>query len=165
MDSKLAILIDKLKLNYFEDGRLLKIIGNNDHSEYTFYMELKNSLPVNIYDELYNNLVSYYKDLHISLNVKLSNKDNDLIIPYFKYFIERYSKNCPMLTLFLSDKIEIKDNLLIIYVTSKNEVDKFNSIVDNLKKSFFNAGYELEFKAVIDEKLENELKKEIEDNI
>ena len=95
MNSKLKVLIDNLKLNefesYFKDGKLVKIIGNVDHTDYTFYLDLKSSLPVNIYNELYSNLVSYYKDLHISLSVKCENTNNQYIKDYFEYFINRFS--------------------------------------------------------------------------
>ena len=84
-------MTENLKLNefesYFKDGKLVKIIGNVDHTDYTFYLDLKSSLPVNIYNELYSNLVSYYKDLHISLSVKCENTNNQYIKDYFEYFI------------------------------------------------------------------------------
>ena len=121
MDNKLRLLIDSLKLNnydnYFTDGRLISIIGNSDHSKYIFNIELKGNLPINIYDELYSNLVSYYKDLHISLNVTVNDINKDYITEYFKYFINRYSKKCLMLSMFLDDKIEISDDILTIFVS------------------------------------------------
>ena len=169
MDSKLKLLIDNLKLNsyyeYFNEGRLIKIIGNMDHTEYTFYIEINNILPVNIYDELYSCLVNYYKDLHISLNVNVIVKNNDLIEEYFKYFIERFSKKCPMLSMFLSDKIEISDNTLTIYVASKAENDKLLSIKSKLIKSFNNAGFNIDITSIIDEDSKDEVVKEIENTI
>ena len=169
MDSKLKVLVDNLKLNefksYFEGGKLSKIIGNITHTDYTFYIDLKVSLPVNIYDELYSNLVSYYKDLQISLSVKCVTQNREYIKDYFEYFIRRYSEETPMLSMFLSDKIEITDTLLTLYVTSEAELEKFNSIIDKLKQSFVSAGYELQFMAVIDEELEKKVAKEIEESI
>ena len=157
MDSKLRLLIDSLKLNnydsYFTDGRLVSIIGNSDHSKYIFNIELKSNLPINIYDELYSNLVSYYKDLHISLNVRVSDVNYEYINNYFKYFINRYSKKCPMLSMFLDDKLDVSENLLKVFVSSQAELDKFESIKDKLLSSFKSAGYDIGISAIIDEEL------------
>ena len=144
LDSKLRLLIDSLKLNnfdsYFTDGRLVSIIGNSDHSKYVFNIELKSNLPINVYDELYSDLVSYYKDLHILLNISVSDINSDYINEYFKYFISRYSKNCPMLSMFLDDKLDVSINTIKLYVSSKAELDKFESIKDKLLSSFKSAG-------------------------
>ena len=153
MDSKLKLLIDSLKLNnyeeYFTEGRLTSIIGSIDHKNYVFNIEVKSTLPINVYDELYSNLVSYYKDLHISLNVNVSIINTDIIKDYFNYFINRYSKKCPSVLMFLSDNIEFTSNILLLYVSSKVELDKFESIKDNLVKSFSSAGYNIELKGLI----------------
>lgn len=169
MDSKLKLLIDSLKLNnftdYFTDGRLISIIGSKDHKKYKFNIELKSNLPTNVYDELYSTLVSYYKDLHISLKLKINNINTEYINDYFKYFINRYSKKCPVISMFLEDKIIIKDNLLTIYVSSKAEEDKFISVKDKLIESFKSAGYVMDFKTVIDVNESNKIKEEITNSI
>ena len=169
MDSKLRLLIDSLKLNnydsYFTDGRLVSIIGNSDHSKYIFDIELKSNLPINIYDELYSNLVSYYKDLHISLNVRVSDVNYEYINNYFKYFINRYSKKCPMLSMFLDDKLDVSENLLKVFVSSQAELDKFESIKDKLLSSFKSAGYDIGISAIIDEELSKEISREITSSI
>ena len=169
MDSKLKLLIDSLKLNnyigYFTDGKLVSIIGSSDHKNYVFNIEINNSLPINIYDELYSNLVSYYKDLHISLKLKVNNVNNDYIKDYFKYFINRYSKKCPIVSMFLEDKIKIDNSLLTLYVSSKAEEDKFNSIKDNLIKKYASAGYEISFNIVIDIDEQKKINEEINNSI
>ncbi len=169
MDSKLRLLIDSLKLNnydsYFTDGRLISIIGNSTHSKYIFNIELKSNLPINIYDELYSNLVSYYKDLHISLNVSVSDINTKYINEYFEYFINRYSKKCPMLSMFLDDKLDVSVNLIKIFVSSKAELDKFESIKDKLISNFKSAGYDINISAVIDEELSKEISREITNSI
>ena len=169
MDSKLKLLIDSLKLNnyeeYFTEGRLTSIIGSIDHKNYVFNIEVKSTLPINVYDELYSNLVSYYKDLHISLNVNVSIINTDIIKDYFNYFINRYSKKCPSVLMFLSDNIEFTSNILLLYVSSKVELDKFESIKDNLVKSFSSAGYNIELKGIIDIDASNEISKEIINSI
>ena len=45
MDSKLEILLKKLNIEqeqykYFNDGKLLKIVGNKEKTNYNFYIEL-----------------------------------------------------------------------------------------------------------------------------
>ena len=154
MDSKLEMLRDKLKFeeykNYFEEGRLIQIVGNKDHTVYTFYLEINNTLPVNIYEELYTNLINFYKDLTVKISISVLNPNYDIILEYFTYFINRYSKKCPMLSMFLDDKLEFKNNILTLYVTSQAELDKFKSIENKLASSFKKIGYNISLSAFID---------------
>ena len=45
------INIDKNKYNYFENGKLIKIIGNKEKTKYEFIIE-NNILPLEIYLEV-----------------------------------------------------------------------------------------------------------------
>ena len=169
MDSKLEMLLDKLKFeeykNYFEEGRLIQIVGNKDHTVYTFYLEINNTLPVNIYEELYTNLINFYKDLTVKISISVLNPNYDIILEYFTYFINRYSKKCPMLSMFLDDKLEFKDNTLTLYVTSQAELDKFKSIENKLASSFKKIGYNISLSAFIDKVQEEKLASEIASTI
>ena len=131
MDSKLEMLLDKLKFeeykNYFEEGRLIQIVGNKDHTVYTFYLEINNTLPVNIYEELYTNLINFYKDLTVKISISVLNPNYDIILEYFTYFINRYSKKGPMLSMFLDDKLEFKDGK-IVKASCDGDNDKLNEI-------------------------------------
>ena len=168
MDSKLKLLIDNLKLNeyesYFNNGKISKIVGNSDHTKYTFYIIVDRILPVELYDELYSSLVNYYKDFKIYLKIESKEETKDFALDYFDYFINRYSKNNPMLSMFLDDKKEFDEDV-ILYVTSDSELEKFNSIYKKIIESYKSAGFNIDVIAKVDNGLKEALEKEIEANI
>ncbi len=168
MDDKLSMLLDKLKVedrSFFDEGRLIQIVGNKDHTFYTFYIEINSNLPVFLYESLCNDLTNYYKDLTVKLDIKVLNTNNDIINEYFTYFLEQFSKKCPMLSMFLEDKIEYKNKVLYIYVTSEASLNKFNSIKNDMINSLKSVGYDISIEVCIDKKSEEKLVMEIKDSI
>lgn len=169
MDSKLEMLLDKLKFeeykSYFEEGRLIQIVGNKEHTVYTFYLEINSTLPVNVYEELYTNLTNFYKDLTVKISISVLKQNYDIVSEYFTYFINQFSKKCPMLSMFLDDKLDINGNSLTLHVTSKAEFDKFNSIIDKLTSSFNKIGYKINISALIDKDQEEKFASEIASTI
>ena len=168
MGSKLKLLIDKLKLEkyekYFDGGKISQIIGNKEHTKYTFYISLKNILPIDVYDDLYNSLVNYYKDLSVDIKLDIENKSKDYAFEYFEYFIKKYSVQNPMISMFLDDKKELNDGI-VLYLTSESELEKFNSICGKLKNSYEKAGFNIDISAKIDNELKDELRRRIESDI
>ena len=142
MDSKLEILLKKLNIEqeqykYFNDGKLLKIVGNKEKTNYNFYIELNTNIPYLLLEELNKKIKKVYsefKEVKIVLNV--NNIDTNLLKEYYVKLIEKYSKKSPLIGSFKDSKIEYNDSLKI-YVHNKVEEMKLDSIKENLEKVCF----------------------------
>ena len=61
MDSKLELLLDKINLNkenynFFEGGKILKIISSKDKLNWNFIIDVKDVLPIDVLKVFDNNL-------------------------------------------------------------------------------------------------------------
>ena len=66
MDSKLQMLLDKININheyykYFNDSKLIKIVGNKNRDSYCFFIESINTIGVDVYDIFYACLKKCFK--------------------------------------------------------------------------------------------------------
>ena len=73
MDSKLQKLLDQIswdesKKSYFEGATLEKIVGNSEHTDYTFVISLSDLLPSEIFDEFIHVLNEGFKEIISSFN-------------------------------------------------------------------------------------------------
>jgi len=168
MDSKLQQLLNKINLDnsyysYFENGKLLKIVGNKTKDSYMFYIELNENLPVNIYEEVVNNIkecFNAYKSIKISISV--SNSKDEYVYDYYKYLIDRYSKKCPMLSMFADNNITYLNNIITIVVSNSAEENKFESIKSDFIEDFKSFGYDIDLVINIDDELSLKIQEEID---
>ena len=70
MNDKLKILLNQIgmkKENYsfFNDGSLDKIVGNKNKDSYKFYLSLNQTLPFQIYIELFDKLKIKYNKYNV----------------------------------------------------------------------------------------------------
>ena len=85
MDSKLQMLLDKININheyykFFENSKLIKIIGNRERDSYCFYIESDNTIDIDVYDMFISCLretFKNYKDVNVSF--KCSNINYNLL--------------------------------------------------------------------------------------
>ena len=156
------INIDKNKYNYFENGKLIKIIGNKEKTKYEFIIE-NNILPLEIYLEV-SDLLKKTFNITESILIINSNNNDDNFVYYYRYFIEKYSENSPLLRMFLDSKLELNDKCNII-LSNKAEVLKFNTIKEKLQKDLNNAGYKCEINVIIDGEEEKKIIEEIKEDL
>ena len=156
------INIDKNKYNYFENGKLIKIIGNKEKTKYEFIIE-NNILPLEIYLEV-SDLLKKTFNITESILIINSNNNDDNFVYYYRYFIEKYSENSPLLRMFLDSKLELNDKYNII-LSNKAEVLKFNTIKEKLQKDLNNAGYKCEINVIIDGEEEKKIIEEIKEDL
>ena len=156
------INIDKNKYNYFENGKLIKIIGNKEKTKYEFIIE-NNILPLEIYLEV-SDLLKKTFNITESILIINSNSNDDNFVYYYRYFIEKYSENSPLLRMFLDSKLELNDKYNII-LSNKAEVLKFNTIKEKLQKDLNNAGYKCEINVIIDGEEEKRIIEEIKEDL
>ena len=174
MDSKLQMLLEKIKINieyykYFEGAKLNKIVGNTERDSYCFFIECDNTLDIDVYDMFMLTLRETFKNYkNITVNFKCMNINDDIIIDYFKYFLDYYSKKSSMLKMFIDNKIEYSDNVITVYVGNSVEENKINEYKSLLIKELFNVGYNVSINTFIDNSesimLEEEISKSIEQN-
>ena len=174
MDSKLQILLDKINLNHeyyknFDGSKLNKIVGNKSRDSYCFFIECDNTLDIDVYDifmACLNETFKDYKDITVSFKCK--NINYDIIDDYFKYFLNKYSSKSSMLEMFVDNKIEHDNNVIIIYVGNIVEEKKLMEYKSKLISDLFNVGYSVDINIIIDnnesEILNEEINKSIEQN-
>ena len=174
MDSKLQILLDKIKINkeyykYFEGAKLNKIVGNKNRDSYCFFIECNNILEIDVYDVFMACLKEAFKDYKdITVNFKCSNINYDILLDYFKYLLKKYSKVSSMLEMFLDNKIEYNDNNISIYVGNMVEENKLKEYKNKLISELYSIGYSVDINIIMDntesELLNEEINKSIEQN-
>ena len=129
MDSKLQKLLeriswDKDKYSYFEEAKIDKIIGNQDKTEYTFFINIKNTLPSTIFDDFIHNLKEGFDISKTTVIFRVDNVDEYRVQEYFSYLIGRYGNKCPAILTLIDTDVEIKDDTLIIVVNNMTEENK-----------------------------------------
>ena len=88
MDSKMNKLLEKLNLNEeckvcFTDAKLVKIVGNKEKTNYTFYIEINSTLSIEKYKEFVLKLKESFASIeNVNVVFNVLNENNDLIIYY-----------------------------------------------------------------------------------
>ncbi|MCI9110884.1 MAG: PolC-type DNA polymerase III [Bacilli bacterium] len=168
MQDKLTILLDKLNLpentrNYFIDGSLEKIICNKNQDKYVFLININEVLPLGVFFDFENLLCKTFSSAK-SVEVKFTAPvfDVEKLTDYYRHFMSEYSKNAPLLEMFVNCNLILDDNDLVIEVANKAEEMKFLSIKEELEKKLNYAGFDIKIKLVIDEEKAQEIRNEIE---
>ena len=155
MDSKIKTLLEKLNLsneckNCFNTAKLLKIVGNKDKTDYTFYIQLEDTLSINNYNEFIDKIRKSFNDIqNINVVFNILNVNNDLIIDYFKEILNILSNKSPMLKFFLNNKIEYTDSLTI-YVDNVAELKKLESFKLSIEELLNRVGYNCLLNIIVD---------------
>ena len=166
MHEKLRILLEQIELEkeffpHFESGNLDKIVGNKSKDAYTFFITIEENLPVHVYESFCNKLEKKYKDYKVRLDINVL-KLRYLDI-YFNYFIDIYSEEFPLLSMYKECVGNVCDCNVEINLSNKAEVMKFDSIKDKLIKRMKLAGYKnINFDLIIDANKSMQVKEEIE---
>ena len=174
MDNKLEILLKKLNIeenyyNFFKNGKLLKIIGNKEKTNYNFYVKLETNIPYNLLEEMNKNIKKVYSEFNnVKIILEVDNIDTDLLKEYYINLIKKYSKSSPLIGSFINSKINYNE-YLEINVNNKAEEMKLSSIKEKLEKDFNEMGFNIKIKINIDKEsdleIQEEIKKELEENI
>ena len=166
---KLNLLLNQIKLNkdlldFFKDGKLDKIVGNKDKTCYHFFITLKSTLPLDIYIEFLNCLKNNFKNYKVGVSFKVENKKNEYINDYYNYLLKQNLKEFPLLETFMTDNLDITDNIINIKVANKAEEMKFKSIEVKLIDLLTSVGFDdINISITIDEEKSKEIRKEIEE--
>lgn len=166
MDNNLKKLLDKIKLeeeyyHYFEDAKLKKVVGTIKRDEYTFIVEIKDILPVEVYKHMIELMKIAYDSVKSIIYFNSANANADLVQEYFSYLMDRYSINCPILKSFIDNKAYLENRCLNIEALNVAEQNKLLSLEKNIILDFKRIGYDIEnllVKVVEHESLIDEVK-------
>ena len=163
---KLKLLLDQIKIKdqeHFEGGKLEKIVCNKAKDKYVFCLELPKPLPLQEYKELNKKLKERFQNVKsVKTKIKTNKLEIEKLKEYYKHYMENYSKEAPLLKMFLNVQINLDEENLLISLTNKAEEMKFNSIKETLEKDLNNSGFNVNIITKIDEEKAQELMEEIE---
>ena len=163
---KLKLLLDQIKIKdqeHFEGGKLEKIVCNKAKDKYVFCLELSKPLPLQEYKELNKKLKERFQNVKsVKTKIKTNKLEIEKLKEYYKHYMENYSKEAPLLKMFLNVQINLDEENLLISLTNKAEEMKFNSIKETLEKDLNNSGFNVNIITKIDEEKAQELMEEIE---
>ena len=109
-------LLEKLNLTEeckvcLKNAKLVKIVGNREKTNYTFYIEINNTLSIENYKEFVLKLKESFASIeNVNVVFNVLNENNDLIINYVKECLIELSSKSAMLKLFLDSKIQYEDD-------------------------------------------------------
>lgn len=168
MHDKLKTLLDKINLDdsyyeYFNNGKLDKIVINKSLKKWCFKLSLDNTLPIDIYkiffDLLKTNFIDNDKVNEIDLIIKYENVNYELLTDYFKYIIENIDSKS--IKIFLDNYIYFDDDKIKIEVLNKVEENKLCKCIDIIKDKLVSFGYCCDIVIVINKEKNEAIKKEI----
>ncbi len=165
MNEKLELLLRQIGIeeqfySYFEKGVLSKIVGNRAKDTYVFFIELPTNLPVSLFTHFLELLTSTYSNFSVNISIEVKCINQDLIAEYYRYFIDLYSKNSPLLQMFLDKPIYVKEKLHIV-LNNLAEKMKFDSIQLSLEKDLHTCGFSYQIETMIDAERDLETIEEI----
>ena len=167
MQNKLELLLSQIDLpkdevKDFEGGVLDKIVCNRNKDKYAFCLSLDKVLPLNTYLDFNKKLKQKFNKAEVRSKIDVKKYTIDNIIDYYRYYIEKYSQEAPLLKEFLNSKIDIKDDIVSVETANRAEKMKFNSIKKELEKELNNAGFKVTVEVNVNEEKAEEIRQEIE---
>ena len=167
MDDKIKLLINQIQIDenekqFFENGKLTKIICNKNKDKYVFCLSLNKPLPLKTYENLNQKLKKHFNVKMIKTQITTNKFDIENITEYYRHFLENYSKEAPLLKMFVNAQISLDEDNLIVSIINKAEKMKFDSIKQSLENDLKNAGFNIKIIVKIDEEKAQELREEIE---
>lgn len=170
MTDELKRFFNSIKFNYnesdFLEACVKKVIYLKNKDIFLVYIHLKNCLPVNVTKELFaaaKNKINGEKNCNIFLEYD-NFKESDVLL-YFKECILDLTNKRPSLINLNDASISIEDEIITIDVSTKLEELEIRKESKNLSNKLNSYGFgEYEVTSILNEELNNKLKKDIEKN-
>ena len=171
MDSKLELLLDKIKLDkdkyiFFENGKIVKIISSKDKLNWNFIIEVKDVLPVDVLEVFDNNLKKAFPNLDsVTYTIKINNITNLKVNEYYPYVIQSLKLGKAISMIFLNKSIRFTTNGMVLEAFNKAEENVINKKLNDINKKYKQIGF-IDFSLsveLVDEK--SEISSKIEDNL
>ena len=172
MDEKLQILLNQIgyskdRYSSFEGANLEVIKGNKEKDNYVFYINLKNPLKIDEYDEFVTKLPLAFPSIKsVSSNFKTSSIDKEDVKNYYNYFLNSYINENPLLEMFKENNVDVLDGEIKIEVGNLAEKMKFSSITAKLIDDLDKAGLKnLKILIDINKTINNTIDEEIKESL
>ena len=92
-----------------------QIKGNRSHDNYCFYIDLESPLSIDAYLEFKEKLPLGFPTVkNVSFKLNLKNYTVDNIKEYINLFMDEYTKENPLLSMFKDNKCEIDNDKIIL---------------------------------------------------
>lgn len=164
MQAKLKTLWEKIKLDakyysYFKGGELEKLTIKEKQKEWVFSIKIKETLPVELYQQINTLLKVEFSDLKtVKINYKVENVNYDLINAYYKMLLDDF--NLKTLVVFKDRYLKTND-VILIEVFNQTEYNKLIKYKDRLENGLKTAGFKKDLKIIINEEKRMQIKAEI----
>lgn len=172
MQDKLEILFNQIKATdelraHLKGGKLERIIGNKARDSYHFLIEIKENLPVFLFQEFQTKLKEGFPTCRkTKVTFHVLDKKEELLHEYYDYFMKSMAEEEPLLSMFQESETYFIDDMFIIEVSNLAEKMKLEPKISDLVECFESAGYgTLEIQIKINEEKRAELQKEIENSL
>ena len=168
MQSKFEQLLEKLNIsleckNVLYNCELKKIVSNKDRNNYIFYFDSNTNIPLNIYIEFKKELERYFDDVNsIKIIFNAKEKNNDLLIEYYKHILDLLSKKSKMLEIFIDSKVNVEGDNFTIYVNNVAELKKMEEYKEEIFNFLSCVGYTLNISILVDLDEESKVVEQIE---
>ena len=172
MEEKLNILLNQIKFDdlnksSFNGGKIEQIKGNRNHDSYCFYIELESPLSIDAYLEFKEKLPLGFptvKNVSFKFNLKSYTMDN--IKEYINLFMDEYTKENPLLSMFQDNKCEIDNDKIIFEVGNLAEKMKLSSLSSKLLEDLENIGFkDLDVMININSEINSSITEEIKESL
>ncbi len=172
MEEKLNILLNQIKIDdlnksSFNGGKIEQIKGNRSHDNYCFYIDLESPLSIDAYLEFKEKLPLGFPTVkNVSFKLNLKNYTVDNIKEYINLFMDEYTKENPLLSMFKDNKCEIDNDKIIFEVGNLAEKMKLSSLSSKLLEDLENIGFkDLDVMININAEINNSITEEIKESL
>ena len=168
MDDKMKILLDKINIDensyqYFNDAQITKIKINSKNDSWCIFINKKDLLPKEIYEELETKKYELDKNAEsIEFVFNIENKDINIYLTYYDYLLKLLKEDLIVLDLY-KDSLIIEDDKLLLIATNAVEKRKLSKVLEKINKFYKKNGYEEEIKLI--EKHDNSVLEEVQEEI
>ena len=152
--------------NFFKDASLDKIVLYKNNNIWEFIINIDSNIPINIYNNLLEKLVSYFavKD-KIVLTVVSKSYDNQYIYEYFDNIINDLIEDSDRYKVFSNRAINVDNGIINIDVYNKVEKANLIQVSNFIKEKIKRYGYDYDFNINLIENGDTDIYKEIYEDI
>ncbi|MDD2489686.1 MAG: PolC-type DNA polymerase III [Bacilli bacterium] len=166
MQDKLKLLLEKIKLeqeyySFFNGAKIEKLVINDKKKEWIFIINIKDTLPVTIYNHINDLMRQEFNNLnYININYQVENINYEFLNEYYINIINQ--SNIKSLNNFVDRYIKTNDHI-ILEVLNKIEYDKLGKYKEKIENGLKQAGFDKELKIIINEEKREKVKNEIKE--
>lgn len=146
MDDKLQILFGQIRFpkelySHFEGGTLDKVVVDRNHDSYCFQISISKLLPPVVFEQFMHLLIEGFpsqKLLDVAFFV--DEIDSELVNQYYHAFLEKYSKDSPLLALLQDYEVQYQNSVITVVVANCAEQAKLESVIGKFLSDFKRIG-------------------------